>query len=299
MEPIAIRNGSRTTRQVRDGFCCCAKRAHVLLAAWAMSLAVLLLAPIDYAAAFAVDSLYKAQTIVTGQGEESRGQGFTTCLEQVLVKVSGDPRLMDDPRAAAIASNAAELVKRFHYRDRMAGIPVHDEQGTRDRPHDLIVEFDPAGVDAALRSLGREPWSPRPSVVFLLNVRNGAVAYTLASDGRQGRDMREALSAASRQFGLPLVLPISDALAELGEAAAWAETKAPELGRRVQAMGGDVALLGTLVWNDEALGWEADWRLVKGSATYAWTVSGVSFDAAFRSALSGASQILSGNGRPR
>jgi hypothetical protein len=86
-------------------------------------------------AAGKVVDLYEAQTIVTGQGEESRRLGFADCLEQVLVKVSGNPRLADDPAVAAMAGRADTFVAEFDYRDRMAGIPVHDEQGTRDRPY--------------------------------------------------------------------------------------------------------------------------------------------------------------------
>ena len=92
-------------------------------------------------------------------GRGGRRFGFPLCLEQVLVKVSGDPRLIGDPEVATLAGQAATFVTDFAFRDRMAGIPVHDEQGTRDRPYDLTVRFDPAKIDAALRSLGREPWS--------------------------------------------------------------------------------------------------------------------------------------------
>ena len=80
------------------------------------------------------DDLYRTETIVTGQGEENRGLGFAACLEQVVVKVSGDPRLLGDPGVAALAGQATTFVADFGYRDRMAGIPVHDEQGSRDRP---------------------------------------------------------------------------------------------------------------------------------------------------------------------
>ena len=37
----------------------------------------------------AADNLYRAQTIVTGQGEANRTIGFAACLEDVLIKVSG------------------------------------------------------------------------------------------------------------------------------------------------------------------------------------------------------------------
>jgi uncharacterized protein len=253
------------------------------------------------AAAAAGDDLYRAQTIVTGQGEESRRVGFAECLQQVLVKVSGDPRLLDDPRVGAMAGQAATFVAAFDYRDRMAGIPVHDEQGTRDRPYDLTVRFQPARIDAALRSLGREPWSAsRPRVVALVAVRLGTTTYLLASDGERGRDQREALADAAERFGIPMALPDQVALAKAGLSYGSLPTvDPPHLDAAARTMGGDLALGGSMLWSEEALGWIADWRLGARGEGYQWQVRGVSFDDAFRNAMAGAAQILSGHGRPR
>src|SRR5262252_1596173 len=82
-----------------------------------------------------LDDLYQAQTTVTGQGEANRVVGFAQCLEDVLVKVSGDPRLIGDPAVAEMAGRAGSFVREFRYHDQMSGIPVHDEQGTRDPPY--------------------------------------------------------------------------------------------------------------------------------------------------------------------
>jgi uncharacterized protein len=252
------------------------------------------------AAAAAGDDLYQAQTVVTGQGEESRGVGFADCLQQVLVKVSGDPRLGGDPRVAALARQAATLVAAFDYRDRMAGIPVHDEQGTRDRPYDLTVSFEPAKVDAALRSLGREPWrGPRPRVAVLLGVRLGTATYVLASDGARGRDQRDALAAAAGWFGLPLALPDEAAVAAAGSSFQGLSAEAPpSLDAAVRALGADLALVGTLDWSEQALGWIASWRLDADGESFQWQISGVGFDDAFRNAMAGTAQILSGHGQP-
>ena len=53
-----------------------------------------------------------------------------------------------------------------------------------------------------------------------------------------------------------------------------------------------------MVWSEQALGWIADWRLRAGGESYGWQISGVNFDDAFRSAMAGAAQILSGHGQP-
>jgi hypothetical protein len=45
--------------------------------------------------------------------------------------------------------------------------------------------------------------------------------------------------------------------------------------------------------------WEADWRLPHQPRTSGWQVRAPTFDAAFRSGLAGAAQVLSGNGQPQ
>ena len=103
--------------------------------------------------AIAADDLYRAQTAVTGQGEANRTVGFAACLEDVLIKVSGALKLAGDPRLATYKSSAKDLVRAFSYHDQMSGTPTRDEQGTRDRPYDLIVDFDDRKIDDVLGAL--------------------------------------------------------------------------------------------------------------------------------------------------
>ena len=62
--------------------------------------------------------------------------------------------------------------------------------------------------------------------------------------------------------------------------------------------GGEVVLVGRLVWDDRELGWTTQWRMDWGDRTHSWQVRGVTFDEAFRRGIGGAAQILSGNGDP-
>jgi uncharacterized protein len=242
--------------------------------------------------------LYQGRAIVTGTGEETRSAGLAKAFEDVLVQVSGDPRLIADPRVAALARQAQTFVASFAYRDRMEGIPVHDEQGTRERPHDLTVTFDRARIDDALRSLGREPWMARPRIAVLLAVDNGSAVYVLRSDGTLGRDLREALTATAERYGLDVVLPREALLGE-GSVTVQQLTEPDQAAVTSLAadLGAQVALVGMLGWNPTMLGWEANWRFP--AQALSWRIEGVNFDAAFRSGLGGAAQVLSGNGAPR
>jgi hypothetical protein len=255
--------------------------------------------PATAAASELSSDFYRARTFVTGQVEPGRSQAFARCLSQVLVKVSGDPHLLRHPRLAEIVAGAASLVTDFEYRDLMAGIPVHDEQGTRDRPYELTADFDPAKVDAALRSLGGKPWlDTRPRVVVFVGVRHVATRFVLDSEGTHGPGMREALSEAAAGVGIPIILPSGAALAGAGLTVQTLKQSAPgSLAARVKAAGGDVALLGELAWNEKALGWVADWRMAAKHKVEHWQVRGVNFDDAFRSGMQGALQILATGAR--
>ncbi len=132
---------------------------------------------------------------------------------------------------------------------------------------------------------------PRPEVLAVVAVENGALRFTLAADGAKGRDMREAMAEAAGRYGMPVALP-GEALA----ADAGVDDRGLEALRG--AAGADVALAGTLAWSGADLAWNADWRLVVGGRPYRWSAYRVSFDDAFRAAIGGAAQILSGQGAP-
>ena len=247
-----------------------------------------------------VGDLYRATVFTTGQGEETRGPALGRALQGVLVKVSGDPRLASSPQVEDLAAMAADYVESYSYRDRMEGIPVHDEQGSRDRPYDLTVVFKPEKIDAALAMLGGAPWTGlRPGLLVVVMVQNGSTEFLLTADSARGRDMRDAIVAAAAQFGMPVALPTEAALAKVGMAVSGLPAAdSAKLVGLTSASDADIAISGTLTWSDAQLGWTAEWRMTADGVPYRWRVHRVSFDQAFRSAIGGAAQILSGHGAP-
>lgn len=244
--------------------------------------------------------LYESDAIVTGTGEVNRQIGFRECLREVLVKLSGDPTVVDAPGFAALEAEAGAFVSAFSYRDRLEGVPIHDEQGTHDRPHDLTCRYEPAKLEPLLARLGRKPWlTPRPVITVLLAVEDQRRRFVLARDGDESPYMADSLQAAATPLALSVVLPDKAIVAsEHLNFAATAQASPERLAELPLLSKGNATLAGTLVWSDQARGWVADWRMVSADKNYAWQVSGVSFDEAFRNALRGAARILSGNGSP-
>jgi hypothetical protein len=250
--------------------------------------------------ATAADDLYRAQTIVTGQGEANRMTGFAACLEDVLIKASGALKLAGDPRLAAYKSRAGDFVKAHSYHDQMSGTPTRDEQGTRDRPYDLTVDFDNDKIDGLLATLGVKPWhSHRPVLGVFVAMDYGARKYIVTSDAGQSLAPREALLAAAAKRGMSIVLPTDAALAKSGMSAAdLAKQSSSRWASGAAELGGEAALVGRLVWDDRALGWATEWQMEWQGRPHRWRFRGVTFDEAFRRAIGGAAQILSDNGDP-
>ena len=244
--------------------------------------------------------IYTTRAVITGKDERNRLLGFKLCFEDVLVKVSGDASILRDRRFEALAAVAGQYVSTFSYRDRLEGKPVHDEQGTHDRPHFLTCQFDRQKIDDIVRTLGRKPWpEPRPVLLMLLAVHGRTNSGLLSNDGAFDPDMREALANAAQRYGLKVNLPSVAILQSNQINIDTAEiTPVDRLMGIAESSDSELPLLGDLRWSDAALGWVANWRIAVNGRRHQWSVSGVNYDEAFRNAIRGAARVLSGNGEP-
>jgi len=266
----------------------------------ALSVFIVLWTDFSIAQSGSVDDVYTTRAVVTGKDERNRPLGFRLCFEDVLVKVSGDASIVSDRRFDNLASSAGQYVSTFSYRDRLEGKPVHDEQGTYDRPHFLICHFDPQKIGSVLKALGRKPWlGHRPRLVMLITVHGRTNSCILSADGAFDPDMREALANAARRYGLTVSLPSVATLQSNQISVDTATiTSGDRLLRVAEMSDSELPLVGDLRWSDAALGWVATWNLEASGRRYRWSVRGVNYDEAFRNAVRGAARVLSGSGKP-
>ncbi len=230
--------------------------------------------------AWAQTDLHTCRVYLTGSDTRSRPAGLNRCVRDVLVKLSGDPALAEEPRLDTLRGE--DLVQDFAYLDRMSHLPTHDEQGTRDRPFDLIGHVDPAGAEALLATLGRTIWPDRPVLLVRATIQQQDAPYPLTADGQYGERQRQAVLAAGEKFGMRVSL------------LTYAQATGPALDLDRLPIGrvsdGTVAVLdGSLRWSEAAGGWVCAWAL-DGQR---WGTEGVSFDEGFRAGVGGAAQRLS------
>lgn len=239
--------------------------------------------------------LYTAKVIVTGTDMRSRPAGLARALLEVLVRVTGDPRLADDPRAVKLSRRADAFVTSFHYFDPIAARRPHDDQGSYDRSYDLTVRFDPARVDEAARRLGSRPWAgKRPVLVPLVAVRGSdppwVGSFLLTEDEPSGAAQREAFANAAAKYGIEVRLPTT---AELDARGIQLDGRLPE---RSVADPQVISVVGAVEFQPAALGWVGAWRTTWGAIDHQSKVSGVSFDDAFDRIVREAAMLAAGTG---
>jgi uncharacterized protein len=240
------------------------------------------------------DELYQSTAIVTGTDMRSRPTGFAQCLRDVLVKVSGETRLLKDPRVAELGRRADAFVVSFSYVDVMAGIPIHDDQGTYDRPHYLTVHFDPARIDQALADLGEHPWrGERPVVVPVLSMRGFGAPFLLSAENPAYADQRASFAERAREFGLTSRIPSEAELTRWG-AVAGEFPSLPSATRPDEAL-----VAGTLEFQERVPGWAGSWRMRQHGVDHAWRIGGVNYDEAFRDIIRGVLRVASGHDGPK
>ncbi|MER8912971.1 DUF2066 domain-containing protein [Mesorhizobium sp. M0761] len=238
------------------------------------------------------DVLYRSSVIVTGDREETRVPAIPEGFALAAQKLTGNPDVVHNLTFASLATGAPAMVWSYTYHDRMFGRPIHDEQGTRDRPFDLTFQFDRTRMDHAMALLGERPWlGPRPKLALVIEVTDMARSYVLAADGVHGSDLRASFEDASALFAIPIIFAKE---ADLSAVAQENVDAIPHerLARLKSRLGADIILVGHLHWETNEPGWHAVWRLPIGAEDTKWEIAGVNFDAAFRNAIGGAAKRM-------
>lgn len=238
-----------------------------------------------------VRNLYRAETIVTGREAPERLRGFQLGLAQVIVKLSGDAEAAQADATRQLLARADRFVESYEYEDRMKGIPIHDEQGTRDRPYFLRMTFERSAVDQALATFGFPRWqSDRPRVMVWLGVRDLVRSYVLTTTTEVGYGQRETLNSVARERGIPIALPKTTAQSRI-DYRVIADSDVARLRAAAKNYAADAVLFGTLRMNDQGY-WTLRWTLDWQGRRYADERANVTFDVALRAALERCAKIF-------
>ena len=231
------------------------------------------------AARAAGEDLARIEVPVADRSPVSRDAALAEALEGVLVRLTGvaAPRAL--PGADALLDRPARFLRTFQYRQGPEGGLL------------LEVTFEPAALEQAVRAAGLPLWGrDRPDVLLWLAVERDGQRRLLASDDEQSAE-GQALKAAARRRGLPLVLPLMDLedRRAIGVADVWGGfvERAVAAARRY---GAPAVVIGRV----ERLsgGWRGRWTLVMGDEMLSWTSEGTHAEAAIAGGIDGLADRL-------
>jgi hypothetical protein len=213
----------------------------------------------------ASDNLFEADVPVSGQEPDLRTAYMKTALQEVLVRLTGQPEVINRASVHSLLDRPESYVQQFRY------YVLPDSTPPRLM---LRVRFDGAALQQALRQQGVAYWgdTERPEILLWLAVEDGSRRYIVSA--QDDSDVSRELQQVARQRGIPLLLPLMDLedQARVRFTDVWGG-----FFDAVQAASDrykpGVVLIGRL--NRSASGgWVARWDLHNGRAAGAWGGSG-------------------------
>jgi hypothetical protein len=227
------------SRQIaRQGFLC-------------LALGLLVLA----ARAETVKGLYEAEVPVASQDEQARAAAVDAGFRQVLVKVAGSARVLDNPGVAAALPRANNYLLQFYFTQ--INYPPRDS-GPAQEPG-LHVVFPSRTVDDILRRAG-EPMLPpnRPATLLWLALDDGTGPRLLSR--AVDTTVADWLGFHAARRAMPLLFPQMDIedSAALTPEQAWALDTEATL-RASARYGAESVLVGKLVRASDG-SWLGEWR---------------------------------------
>jgi hypothetical protein len=189
------------------------------IARYSLMLLTLLLISWQPSAALQVSGLYSQQIPVTNDGEAERNRAFSEAFAAVVVKVSGDPRWLENPAIERAIAQAQNYVEATSYISESIQLPLEDNTASADTDEEqfytaeqriISINFAAALIDELLADAGIPVWDGnRPSVLVWMVLQNSAGdrEFLTADSNPEIVQVMQDFAAAR---GLPIIFPVLD-----------------------------------------------------------------------------------------
>lgn len=170
---------------------------------WIIKLLTLMLLPLSVGAA-TVPHLYEADVDVASNSAKVRQHVLPQALQQVLVKVSGNPAIATLPDIQQQLKRASQLMQQYQYHEVDVGKAKQRKM--------LRVRFVKADIQHLLQHAGQAVWSSERPLLAVWLVDSDQ--QLLTSD--TATPLLQVLQQAAARRGLALAIPLGD-LSELNQ----------------------------------------------------------------------------------
>ena len=144
------------------------------------------------------ENLYQGNIIVEKQGEQQLKE---LALQQVLIKVSGNPQINKLDESQQLLKKTQSLLSQFGYRT------IEDKRY-------FMAVFDPSKINQALKEMQQPVWGEtRPQTLVWLIVDSDGERKLISDtmiNGNQDDLLSSALQSAQQQRGISLRFPLMD-----------------------------------------------------------------------------------------
>ena len=201
------------------------------------------------------------QVPVANDGDSARAEGLVRAMDAMLVRLTGDPAVVETELAAGLRDRVGQYVSGFSYRT------VAPDNGDADiRETQLRVRFSRPALRNALARAEIAVWPPSPPTVLVwLGVERDGERFIAGSD--RGQSLLDSMRAVAASLGITLITPLMDVedrrnlgygdiaggfVAPVREASARYGGEAAVAGRLQGAGTGSVRVRWTLLAADDA-----------------------------------------------
>ncbi len=169
--------------------------------------------------ALQVTGLYSQQIPVINDGEAERNRAFKEALAAVVVKVSGDPRWLENPSIERAIAQAQNYVEATSYISESIQLPLEDNTASGDADTEqfytaeqriISVNFAAGLIDELLAEANIPVWDGnRPSVLvwMVLQSSSGDREFLTADSNPEIVKVMQDFALAR---GLPIIFPVLD-----------------------------------------------------------------------------------------
>lgn len=231
-----------------------------------------------------VNSVYTADMLVPSQSTDDRLAAEGPALEQVLVKLSGDTNVVNNPAVEARLKNADKLVQEFSYS------PSPDTPKT---PYVLHVVFDTEAVNHILRDGDIATWGEnRPLILAWISYEPpNKVAEIVDADTEP--HILSLLKKHADQRGIPLITPMMD-ISDMNQVGVndIVTMAVPTLQNVSKRYGNDALLIARILKNTD--GYEIQSKLIKDTKEWSWNIKGKSVDDVITQLMNDITNTLAG-----
>jgi hypothetical protein len=227
-----------------------------------MCLILLALVPVTSVLAVKMPGLYQAELTVSSQTEELKEQAIQDGLLQVLIKVSGNTQIEDNPVIKSSLKKAAYYVQEYDY------LPPT----TSSSQYTLQIRYEPDDILRLLKKAGIAYWREnRPLILVWLAVTDEQQQIDIIGDDTTGPFLNRIKDQA-KKYGLPLIFPVMD-VADLNQVSVADITnmRLPVLKEAAKRYAPDAILIGSIVTGHTDI--QSHWQFLLGDQEWKWTLS--------------------------